>query len=123
MAMRSWLRPSLRYGSVSTIPLARRLFAIAAASIDSSKSMVTTTGERSAGSATNGVATSLASAHAYSADEDSCVRAPAHDRPPLSRIQPSCSSRSRRVASAGVLSVCCSRELSTAFLRLRNSGM
>ena len=56
-AIRSWLRPSLRYGSVSTMPLARRVLASAAASTDSSKSMVATTGERSAGSVTNGVAT------------------------------------------------------------------
>jgi hypothetical protein len=35
---------SLRYGSVSTMPLARRLAATAAASTLSSKSMVTTTG-------------------------------------------------------------------------------
>ena len=56
VAIRSWLRPSLRYGSVSTMSLARRLDATAAASTVSSKSIVTTTGERSAGSATNGVA-------------------------------------------------------------------
>ena len=54
--IRSWLRPSLRYGSVSTIPFARRVAASAAASIESSKSIVPTTGERFAGSATNGVA-------------------------------------------------------------------
>ena len=40
IAMRSWLRPSLRYGSVSTMPLARSAAAIAAASTSSSKSMV-----------------------------------------------------------------------------------
>ena len=38
--IRSWLRPSLRYGSVSTIPLARSAPATAAASTDSSKSIV-----------------------------------------------------------------------------------
>ena len=32
MPTRSWLRPSLRYGSVSTMPLARRIFATSAAS-------------------------------------------------------------------------------------------
>ncbi len=60
--IRSWLRPSLRYGSVSTTPLARRVAAIAAASMLSSKSIVPTTSERFAGSATNGVAKSEASA-------------------------------------------------------------
>ena len=54
--MRSWLRPSLRYGSVSTTPLARKTFATTSASIDSSKSTVATTWLRFAGSATNGVA-------------------------------------------------------------------
>src|SRR5205807_1125493 len=56
MAIRSWLRPSLRYGSVSTMPLARRTAATAEASTSSSKSIVPTTSERLAGSATNGVA-------------------------------------------------------------------
>ena len=49
VAMRSWLRPSLRYGSVSTMPLARSVAATAAASTDSSKSIVTTTCERCGG--------------------------------------------------------------------------
>ena len=62
MAMRSWLRPSLRYGSVSTMPLARSALATAAASTPS-KSMVATEWLRSDGLATNGVANSLASAH------------------------------------------------------------
>ena len=35
IATRSWLRPSLRYGSMSTIPLARNTFATAAASTES----------------------------------------------------------------------------------------
>ena len=38
--MRSWLRPSLRYGSVSTIPFARSADASAAASTASAKSIV-----------------------------------------------------------------------------------
>ena len=46
IATRSWLRPSLRYGSVSTMPLARSAFAIAAASMPSAKSMVPMTWER-----------------------------------------------------------------------------
>ena len=61
--MRSWLRPSLRYGSVSTMPLARRVRAIAAASMSSVKSIVPTTSERWAGSVTNGVACADSSAH------------------------------------------------------------
>ena len=56
MPTRSWLRPSLRYGSTSTMPLARSVLAIAAASTSSAKSIVPTTSERLAGSATNGVA-------------------------------------------------------------------
>ncbi len=61
-ATRSWLRPSLRYGSVSRMPLARSTLAIAVASTSSAKSIVATTLERSAGSVTNGVATSERSA-------------------------------------------------------------
>ena len=63
MPTRSWLRPSLRYGSVSTTPLARSVAAIAAASTPA-KSMVATTGERYAGSATNGTAYADSSAQA-----------------------------------------------------------
>ena len=62
VATRSWLRPSFRYGSVSTMPFARRVAATAFASIESSRSIVATTWERAAGSVTNGVAASLASA-------------------------------------------------------------
>jgi hypothetical protein len=43
IAMRSWLRPSFRYGSVSTIPFARSTAATTAASTASTKSMVPTT--------------------------------------------------------------------------------
>src|SRR4051794_39813412 len=42
MPIRSWFRPSFRYGSVSTMPLARRVLATAAASTASSKSIVPT---------------------------------------------------------------------------------
>ena len=52
--MRSWFRPSLRYDSVSTMPLARSTFETVGASIASSRSMVPTTWLRSVGSATNG---------------------------------------------------------------------
>ena len=62
IAIRSWLRPSLRYGSTSTMPLARSVAASAAASTSSSKSIVPTTSERLAGSATNGVACACSSA-------------------------------------------------------------
>ena len=57
------------------------------------------------------------------AEEDSAVRAEAQASPPLLFIQSSCDSISRRVARAGVFSVWFRRELSTAFFRLRNSGM
>src|SRR6185312_598639 len=55
IATRNWLRPSLRYGSVSTMPLARKIFATAAASTSSAKSIVPTTWDRSSGSVTKGV--------------------------------------------------------------------
>src|SRR5690606_20022044 len=73
MPMRSWLRPNFRYGSVSTIPFARSALATAAASTESTKSIVPTTCERFAGSLTNGVANSEASAHSYSRRDDSRV--------------------------------------------------
>jgi hypothetical protein len=60
-AMRSWLRPSLRYGSTSTMPLARRAAHRASPSTPV-KSMVAVTWLRAAGSATNGEANSRASA-------------------------------------------------------------
>ena len=56
MPMRSWLRPSLRYGSTSTIPLALSVAATVGASVPGSKSIVPTTGERRTGSATKGAA-------------------------------------------------------------------
>ena len=56
MPTRSWLRPSFRYGSVSTTPFARSTLATAAASTDSAKSIVPTTSERRPGRSTNGVA-------------------------------------------------------------------
>jgi hypothetical protein len=56
------LRPSFRYGSTSTIPFARSVAASAAASTSGAKSIVATTSERLAGSATNGVANALRSA-------------------------------------------------------------
>ena len=103
IATRSWLRPSLRYGSVSTMPLARRTFEIAEASTDSAKSMVPTTLDRSAGSVTNGVATGLRSAQPYRIDALSAVRLAAQLRPPWASIHSVCSAARKTVASAGVL--------------------
>jgi len=62
MPIRSWLRPSFRYGSVSTIPFSRSAAATAAASTAAEKSIVATTAERFAGSDTNGLASSDRSA-------------------------------------------------------------
>src|SRR5207302_2331162 len=75
MAIRSWFRPSLRYGSTSTIPLARSVAASAAASTCSSKSIVPTTSERLAGSSTNGVACSCPATQLYKCPEEAPVRA------------------------------------------------
>ena len=55
MPMRSWLRPSLRYESVSTMPLSRSTDETVGASTPV-RSTVPTTADRCAGSATNGVA-------------------------------------------------------------------
>jgi hypothetical protein len=46
MPMRNWLRPSLRYESVSRMPLARRTALTVVASMLSSRSIVPTTLER-----------------------------------------------------------------------------
>ncbi|GMA95912.1 hypothetical protein GCM10025881_27360 [Pseudolysinimonas kribbensis] len=51
------------------------------------------------------------------------MRASAQARAPFAAIQSSWPSISSRVAIAGVLSVWFRRELSRAFLRLRNSGI
>ena len=61
--IRNWLRPSLRYDSVSTTSLARRCAASASAETDSSKSMVAVTGDRCPCWLTNGSAMSWVSAH------------------------------------------------------------
>src|SRR4051812_44353428 len=62
IAPRSWLRPSLRYGSTSTMPFARSVAATALASTLSSKSMVPITRERSTGLVTYGVVYAVFSA-------------------------------------------------------------
>jgi len=97
------LRPSLRYGSTSTIPLARSTFATAAASMPGSKSTVPITCERAAGSATNGVVHAVRSAQPYRRDAESAVRAVAHGRPPLPSSHSTWSASMARVATAGVL--------------------
>ena len=101
--IRSWLRPSLRYGSTSTMPFARSVDATAAASTASSKSIVPTTSERFAGSATNGVVYEVRSAQPYRCSEDARVRATHQSRPPPSSIQPIWSASRNSVATAGVL--------------------
>jgi hypothetical protein len=103
--------------------LARRVAARAAASTSSAKSIVPTTSERLAGSATNGVATGLRSAQPYSAPDDAPVRRTHQSKPPCSSIHSTWSARSRSVATAGVLYVWSLRELSSAVASDRNSGI
>src|SRR5665811_1607299 len=98
MPTRTWLRPSLRYGSTSTTPLRRSTVQTAAASMEASRSIVPTTWLRAAGSVTKGVAQSRASAQPYRCAEDSAVRAVAQARPPCASIQSTCSASITRVA-------------------------
>jgi hypothetical protein len=65
--------------------------------------MVPTTAERFAGSATNGVAQSRASAHSYRWPDDAWLRFTHQSSPPDPFIQRSWSANSSRVATAGVL--------------------
>src|SRR5829696_10104517 len=123
MPIRSWLRPSLRYGSVSRIPFARSTDATAAASTDSAKSIVPTTSERSCGSVTNGVAYGDLSAQVYSRFEESVVRATAQSSPPRWLTQSIWSAISHSVATAGVLYVWSLPELSTAVARSSDAGI
>src|SRR5690242_14757217 len=122
IAIRSWLRPSLRYGSVSTTPLARSTFATAAASTESLKSIVPTTADRFAGSATKGVAYEDFSAQPYKIDEDSLVRETHQSRPPRLFIHSTWSASRNSVASAGVLYVWSSRLLSSAMPKSYDAG-
>src|SRR6516225_6557204 len=69
------------------------------------KSIVPTTGDRCAGSATNGVAYGTFSAQVYSREDESAVRPAAQSRPPSRSIHSTCSAISSRVATAGVLLV------------------
>src|SRR6185312_4629051 len=96
------------------MPLARSALAIAAASIESSKSMVPTTCERSSALATKGCAKEDFSAQEYRIEEDSAVRATAHSRPPLPFSQSSCSASRKSVPIDGVLYVWSFDELSIA---------
>src|SRR5882757_5758597 len=105
------------------MPLARRVFATAVASIAPSRSMVPTTRERASGSATYGVAYSDFSAHVYSRVLESVVRATLHSRPPWLLIQSVCSAIRNSVASDGVLYVWFLVELSIAVARSRNAGI
>ena len=68
--------------------MARSTAATEAASTSSVKSIVPTTSERAAGSATNGEVYAVASAHSYSRLELSVVRFTAQSSPPDSLIQP-----------------------------------
>jgi hypothetical protein len=77
--------------------------ATAAASTSSAKSTVPTTSERLAGSVTNGVAYSDASAHEYRCVEEPVVRSTQPSRPPSPSIHSSWSASSTSVAIAGVL--------------------
>src|ERR1700712_4758528 len=104
------------------MPLARSSLATAAASTESEKSMVPTTCDRSAGSLTNGVAYSEASAQEYSRCDESAVRLTAQSRPPLPLSQSSCSAISINVPIAGVLYVWFLRLLSMAIGSDRKSG-
>src|ERR1700738_4242408 len=101
MPTRSWLRPSLRYDSVSTMPLARNALQTAAsATTDGSRSMVPTTVLRSSGLTTYGDAYSDADAHWYSVSAEREDRLTHHPSPPFSNIQPTWSANSHSVASA-----------------------
>ena len=64
-------------------PVGAQVFATAAASTSSEKSMVPTTCERNAGSVTNGVANSRPRPSEYSRCEESAVRVVAQSSPPL----------------------------------------
>ena len=85
-AIRSWLRPQLavRLGVDDPVRAQRRRERQSVHS-EESKSMVATTFERNAGSATNGRATAHRSAQPYRIPADSAVRLVAHARPPWAR--------------------------------------
>ena len=85
------------------MPLERRILAIFAASTSSAKSMVPTTSERLAASATYGDVSARPSAQSYRCDEDSVVRATMPSRPPLSFIHLTWSASISSVPTAGVL--------------------
>src|ERR1700745_3782273 len=105
------------------MPFARRVAARVGASTVSAKSIVPTTGDRWAGSATNGVAYGDFSAHVYRREDESAVRAMAQASPPWPSIHSTCSASSSRVATDGVLEVCSLAELSMASESERKPGM
>src|SRR5688500_3335313 len=104
-ATRTWLRPSFRYDSVSTTPLARSTLLTVVASTDGSKSIVPTTGLRSSGLATNGCAYDDASAQPYSVCAERSHRDAVHSSPPFSSIHSTWFAKRNSVANAGVLYV------------------
>src|SRR4051812_33418327 len=104
------------------MPLALIVAASAAASTDSSKSMVPTTLDLIAGSATKGSASSLPSAQPYRACADFEHRSTHHSSPPEESIHSIWSTSSRRVAIAGVLYVWSLPEFSSATDSERNAG-
>src|SRR5437660_9949040 len=104
------------------MPLARKVLGTAAASTSSATSIVPTTWDRNAGSATNGVVYGRSSAQEYSRCEESAVRLTAHSSPPLPSIQSNCSAINARVPIAGVLYVWFFRLFSTAMGSDKKSG-
>src|SRR5690349_18888735 len=104
------------------MPLARSALAMAAASVPSVKSIVPTTLDRCAGSATYGVAKDDASAQEYSRAAESADRLVVQARPPFSSIQSIWSAIRKSVAMAGVLYVWSLSEFSSAVGSDRNSG-
>ena len=88
----------------------------------SAKSIVPTTSERLAGSATKGVVYSAPSAQPYRCPEDSRVRATHPSSPPPSSIQRIWSASRNRVATAGVLYVWSLSEFSSAVSERQERG-
>ena len=104
------------------MPLARSAALTSLTAIDGSRSIVPTTADRFAGSATNGVAHSRASAHEYSVAADVRLRSTHQSSPPLSSIQRIWSSIRISVATAGVLYVWSERLLVSAMPRSSEAG-
>ena len=102
--IRSWLRPSLRYGSTSTMPLARRTCRDRRGVDVSSKSMVAVTRLRNAGSVTNGVVSDPRVGPRVDRAPPTSSHRPGRELEAAVAEHPSiCSARRNSVASAGVL--------------------